>query len=76
MTDSPKKNLSHQAKTDLWGLDRSVCWKCFRQHSTTDKPCKDDGCFFCKAANHLSIRCKDAPTSKEAFQKVFESNQS
>ena len=74
-SESPK-NLSYQGKTDLWGLERSVCWRCFRVHSTTDKPCVNDPCLFCKASDHLSIRCHDAPTSKEAFEEIFEQNQS
>ena len=61
--------MSHSQKTDLWGLDRSVCWHCFTSHPSTNKPCADASCVFCHAKGHLSIRCPTAPTSLEAFKK-------
>ena len=62
---------SYHQKTDLWGLERSICWHCFAEHSLTDKPCANDLCVFCDTKGHLSIRCSSAPTSLEAFEEAM-----
>ena len=65
--------LSNKEKTDLWGLPARVCWHCFQEHGTTDKPCKGAPCLFCSGTNHASIRCHFSPATKEAFQKIVNS---
>ena len=54
-----------------WGLAKNACFHCFSEsHSAKDGPCADSACVFCAKMGHQSIRCKEAPKTKEEFRKI------